>query len=306
MPVALSATLRGVGSDSSVCRSCTSSYADSRSRDSFSVSSTGFGRCRRIGFTGVGHDAQRARAEVELGEHQEIVRQRRADAFGELGEDLAHVERFGDRAGQRLDLRQALAPPALGVPDPPVLDGGAEERRDRAQQFLVLGGEGVRLESARPDAAGELLAHPEGLPHRRAHSGADQHRVERELGVELLDRVVDPRDRTRTGTQARRPRGQRFGFGTVRIGVFAARQGRGVEHRPLPVEDAHDADRVERNDPANRSRDALEDGLQLERLRGDVGDFGEYGGQGCGVNGGRCLRRRIDRDFHRGRVTPGR
>ena len=86
-----------------------------------------------------------ARALVELGQDQEMVRQDRLHRLRDPLEHLAHVERLGERVRAASRAVEPLAAPALGVPDPPVLDRRAEQRRDRPQHLLVLVGEGVRL-----------------------------------------------------------------------------------------------------------------------------------------------------------------
>ena len=48
--------------------------------------------------------------------------------------------------------------------------------------------------------------------------------------------------------------------------------------RPLAVEDPDDTHVVERDNPAHGGRDPVEDLLELERLRGGLGDLGKNAG----------------------------
>ena len=49
--------------------------------------------------------------------------------------------------------------------------------------------------------------------------------------------------------------------------------------RPVALDDPDHPHVVERDHPANGSRDAVEDVLQLERLRGDLGDLDQDRGK---------------------------
>ena len=65
-----------------------------------------------------------------------------------------------------------------------------------------------------------------------------------------------------------------------------------MQHHAIAVHDADDSHVVERDHPPDRSGDAREDFLELERLGGDLGDLGEYGGDALGVDGGDFLEGR--------------
>ncbi len=91
---------------------------------------------RRVGHLGVllarhRHQAEGGPLVVELGEHQRVVGEHRLHRLGDPLEDLAHVEGLGEGAEEHLQPLEPLAAPALGVPDPPVIDRRAEQRGDR-------------------------------------------------------------------------------------------------------------------------------------------------------------------------------
>src|SRR5262249_48646611 len=74
------------------------------------------------------NDTDGAALQVQLREVHQIVRQDGLELGGDSLKDLAHVERSGQRAQQILYSIQTLTTAALRVPDPPVLDGRAEQR----------------------------------------------------------------------------------------------------------------------------------------------------------------------------------
>ncbi len=244
---------------------------------------------RRVGDPGVllarhRHHPEGGPLVVELGQNQRVVGQNRLHRLGDPLEDLAHVEGLGEGAEEHLQPLEPFAAPALRVPDPPVVDRRAEQGGDRAEDLLVLGAEGPLAVGGEPDAAGEGLGGPEGLPERRAHAAGEDLPVAREVRVELGLRVVDPRHRTGLGAHPRRPVGQRHRPRAL-AGRLLARDGRGVEHRAVAVDDAHHAHVVERDDRADRRGDPLEDVLELERLRRGLGDLGERANDGVPVHG---------------------
>jgi hypothetical protein len=65
------------------------------------------------------------------------------------------------------------------------------------------------------------------------------------------------------------------GAGSEHRDLPAAGHRGGVEHRPLPLDDAHDPNAVEGDQLAHGGGHAAEDVLQLEGLGSDLGDLGE-------------------------------
>ena len=53
----------------------------------------------------------------------------------------------------------------------------------------------------------------------------------------------------------------------------------------LAVDEPDDTHVLERDDPADGGGDPVEDLLELQGLRGDLGDLGEDAGYGLGING---------------------
>jgi len=58
-----------------------------------------------------------------------------------------------------------------------------------------------------------------------------------------------------------------------------------VEDRPRVVDEPNDSHVVERYDSAYGGRDPVEDVLELQGLRGGLGDLGEDAGQKLSING---------------------
>ena len=103
-----------------------------------------FGRRRVVALAGEGRDADRSGAHVQLGQAGQVMRQDMLHPVGEPLENLAHVERLGERGEECLDPVEPVPAAALDVPQPPVLHGRAQQSRDRSENLLMLVRERVR------------------------------------------------------------------------------------------------------------------------------------------------------------------
>jgi len=224
----------------------------------------------------------RPRAHVDLGQAHQIMRQDVLHPVGDRLEDVPDVEGLGQGPEQDLDPIETVPAAALDVPEPPVLHGGAQQRGDRPHHFLVLVGEIVRHVRRKPHAAAKGRGGAERLPHRRPHTALESFGIEVERRIELQPGVVDPGIGPGARTHPRRPRGQRDRLGA--LGSLAGKRA-GVEDGVVPVDETDHAHVVEGDELADGGRDPVEHVLELQGLRGDLGDLGQDVGYGLCVDG---------------------
>ncbi len=216
----------------------------------------------------------------EKAERHAVVRDDRPDDLRDEIEDVAHVEGLRERRREGLQPFVLPAPVLLVRGEALVLERHRDDVRDRPHELLILLGISPRLQAQK----GQIAV------ARRAGERHAKHRPD--LGV--LEAPVAGKRRVEKGEEiVRASRARQHGPERVRI-VFSRdeacvraavlvvqRRARdrveGESRSPLVVGQGH---RVEGEDARHRRGDALEDDVEIERLRRDAGDLRKHRDEG--------------------------